>query len=66
MTDLTRFPHLAQIDAPADLRRVPDDELPAVADELREFLIGNGNHVDQAAEASALSASSASSSSVST
>ena len=39
MTDLTRFPHLAQIDAPADLRRVPDDELPAVADELREFLI---------------------------
>ena len=39
MTDLTRFPHLAQIDAPADLRRVPDEELPAVADELREFLI---------------------------
>ena len=39
MTDLTRFPHLAQIDAPADLRRVPDDQLPAVADELREFLI---------------------------
>ena len=39
MTDLTRFPHLAQIDTPADLRRVPDDELPAVADELREFLI---------------------------
>ena len=39
MTDLTRFPHLAQIDTPADLRRVPDDKLPAVADELREFLI---------------------------
>jgi 1-deoxy-D-xylulose-5-phosphate synthase len=39
MTDLTRFPHLARIDAPADLRRISDDELPAVADELRQYLI---------------------------
>ncbi|HEX7815292.1 1-deoxy-D-xylulose-5-phosphate synthase [Dyella sp.] len=39
MTDLARFPHLAHIDAPADLRRVADDELPAVADELRQYLI---------------------------
>jgi 1-deoxy-D-xylulose-5-phosphate synthase len=39
MNDLNHFPHLAQIDTPADLRRVPDDELPAVADELRQYLI---------------------------
>src|SRR5690348_9056272 len=39
MIDLTRYPHLAQIQAPSDLRRVPDDELPAVADELRQYLI---------------------------
>ncbi len=39
MTDPSRYPHLAQIDIPADLRRVSDDELPAVADELRQYLI---------------------------
>jgi len=39
MIDLARYPHLAPIDTPADLRRVPDDELPAVADELRQYLI---------------------------
>ena len=39
MTDLTRYPHLAQIDAPADLRRLADEELPAVAEELRQYLI---------------------------
>ena len=39
MTDSTRFPHLAHIDSPADLRRVPDAELPSVADELRQYLI---------------------------
>ncbi|MEO7068378.1 MAG: 1-deoxy-D-xylulose-5-phosphate synthase [Rhodanobacter sp.] len=39
MTDPVRFPHLAHIDSPADLRRVPDAELPMVADELRQYLI---------------------------
>jgi len=39
MIELAHYPHLAAIDTPADLRRVPDDELPAVADELRQYLI---------------------------
>ncbi|MDE1895065.1 MAG: 1-deoxy-D-xylulose-5-phosphate synthase [Xanthomonadaceae bacterium] len=39
MNKLDRYPHLASIETPADLRRVPDDELPAVADELRRYLI---------------------------
>ncbi|HUW53825.1 MAG TPA: 1-deoxy-D-xylulose-5-phosphate synthase [Rhodanobacter sp.] len=39
MNELDRFPHLAPIETPTDLRRVPDDELPAVADELRQYLI---------------------------
>lgn len=39
MNDLSHYPHLATIDTPADLRRVPDEELPAVADELRRYLI---------------------------
>ncbi len=39
MIDLARYPHLAPIDTPADLRRVTDDDLPAVADELRQYLI---------------------------
>ncbi|OOG54179.1 1-deoxy-D-xylulose-5-phosphate synthase [Rhodanobacter sp. B05] len=39
MNDLSHYPHLAPIETPADLRRVPDDELPAVADELRRYLI---------------------------
>ena len=39
MIDLSRYPHLASIEAPTDLRRLPDDQLPAVADELRSYLI---------------------------
>ena len=39
MNKLDRYPHLASIETPADLRRVPDDELTAVADELRRYLI---------------------------
>ncbi|MFC5743831.1 1-deoxy-D-xylulose-5-phosphate synthase [Dyella tabacisoli] len=39
MNDLSHYPHLAQIDTPADLRRMPDDQLPAVANELRQYLI---------------------------
>jgi len=34
-----KYPLLATIDAPADLRRLPPGDLPAVAGELREFLI---------------------------
>ena len=30
---------LAQIDSPADLRKLAPEDLPRVADELREFLI---------------------------
>lgn len=39
MIDHARYPLLAQIDSPADLRRVPEAELPRVADELRAYLI---------------------------
>jgi 1-deoxy-D-xylulose-5-phosphate synthase len=39
MIELSRYPHLAVIDAPADLRRFADDQLPAIADELRRYLI---------------------------
>jgi len=39
MNDLSRYPYLAQIDSPEDLRRFPEDELPAIADELRRYLI---------------------------
>ena len=39
MIDLSRYPYLASIDTPADLRRLPDSELTAVADELRRYLI---------------------------
>ena len=39
MIDASRYPLLAQIDSPADLKRVPEAELPRVADELRAYLI---------------------------
>lgn len=39
MTDLSRFPRLARIHSPADLRRLPAEELPELAAELRQFLI---------------------------
>ncbi|TAL96441.1 MAG: 1-deoxy-D-xylulose-5-phosphate synthase [Rhodanobacter sp.] len=39
MNDLSHFPHLAPIETPADLRQVPDHELPQVADDLRQYLI---------------------------
>jgi 1-deoxy-D-xylulose-5-phosphate synthase len=37
--DATRYPRLARIDAPADLRRLEEPEVRAVADELRAYLI---------------------------
>jgi 1-deoxy-D-xylulose-5-phosphate synthase len=38
-TALDKYPLLAAIDTPAELRRLPVGKLPAVAHELREFLI---------------------------
>jgi 1-deoxy-D-xylulose-5-phosphate synthase len=39
MTGSDPYPHLLTIDSPADLRQLPEAELPAVADELRRYLI---------------------------
>ena len=39
MTTGTVFPLLEQIDTPLDLRKLPESRLPALACELREFLI---------------------------
>ena len=37
--DAQRYPRLSRIAVPADLRQFPESELPAVADELRAYLI---------------------------
>ncbi len=37
--DTKKFPFLSQIESPRDLRALDKEDLPAVADELREFLI---------------------------
>ena len=39
MTDPAHYPLLAEIDSPADLRALPESALPALARELREFLL---------------------------
>ncbi|MBD9367869.1 1-deoxy-D-xylulose-5-phosphate synthase [Xanthomonas sp. XNM01] len=39
MIDSVRYPRLSRIDSPADLRRFDESELPAIADELRGYLI---------------------------
>ncbi len=39
MIDSTRYPRLARIDSPSDLRQFDETELPEVARELREYLI---------------------------
>jgi 1-deoxy-D-xylulose-5-phosphate synthase len=39
MIDSTRFPRLSRIAYPADLRTFGEDELPAIAEELRAYLI---------------------------
>jgi len=48
MIDSQRYPRLARIDTPADLRRFDEAELPHVARELRDYLIesvaGAGGH----------------------
>src|SRR5450432_2303278 len=48
MIDSQRYPRLAKIDSPADLRKFGEGELPAIAGELRDYLIesvaGAGGH----------------------
>ncbi|WP_064748444.1 1-deoxy-D-xylulose-5-phosphate synthase [Lysobacter antibioticus] len=39
MIDSQRYPRLSRIQVPADLRRFPEEELPAIAQELRAYLI---------------------------
>ena len=39
MIDSQRYPRLSRIAVPADLRQFPETELPAIADELRAYLI---------------------------
>jgi 1-deoxy-D-xylulose-5-phosphate synthase len=39
MIDSARYPRLSKIDSPADLRRFEEAELPAIAEELRAYLI---------------------------
>jgi transketolase N-terminal domain/subunit len=39
MIDPERYPRLSRIDSPADLRGFGEDELPAIAGELRDYLI---------------------------
>jgi 1-deoxy-D-xylulose-5-phosphate synthase len=39
MIDSARYPLLSQIDSPADLKRLDEPQLPALADELRAYLI---------------------------
>ncbi|WP_371181674.1 1-deoxy-D-xylulose-5-phosphate synthase [Xanthomonas sacchari] len=39
MIDPTRYPRLSRIQVPAELRRFDESELPAIAEELRAFLI---------------------------
>ncbi|MFZ5635158.1 MAG: 1-deoxy-D-xylulose-5-phosphate synthase [Pseudomonadota bacterium] len=39
MIDSARYPRLSRIAIPADLRQFPEDELPAICEELRAYLI---------------------------
>src|SRR5690606_30995260 len=39
MIDSHRYPNLARVGVPADLRTLPEEALPALADELRAYLI---------------------------
>jgi 1-deoxy-D-xylulose-5-phosphate synthase len=39
MSTTSAFPLLERIDSPADLRKLPESQLEALADELREFLV---------------------------
>ncbi|HTL14757.1 MAG TPA: 1-deoxy-D-xylulose-5-phosphate synthase N-terminal domain-containing protein, partial [Thermomonas sp.] len=37
--DAQRYPRLSRIAVPADLRQFPESDLPAIAEELRAYLI---------------------------
>src|SRR3546814_1312803 len=39
MIDSSRYPRLSRIETPADLRKFDEAELPAIADELRAYLV---------------------------
>ena len=39
MVDLKQFPILSQINSPTDLRKLPVEELPKLAEELRDFMV---------------------------
>ena len=39
MIDSQRYPHLARVAVPADLRQFPESDLPAITEELRAYLI---------------------------
>ena len=39
MEDMTKYPLLSKINSPADLRQLPETDLPQVCGELREFII---------------------------
>ncbi len=39
MEDMTKYPLLSKINSPADLRQLPETDLPQVCSELREFII---------------------------
>ena len=39
MEKVTEYKYLSQINSPADLKQLPIDALPAVCDELRQYLI---------------------------
>ena len=41
MIDASAYPRLARIATPADLRQFPESDLPAIADELRRYLIAS-------------------------
>lgn len=43
--DAQRYPRLSRIAVPADLRQFPEAELPAIADELRAYLIDTVSQV---------------------
>lgn len=44
MIDKQRYPYLSEIESPSDLRKLGENELPRVADELRDYLIQTLSH----------------------
>ncbi|UCC13701.1 MAG: 1-deoxy-D-xylulose-5-phosphate synthase [Gammaproteobacteria bacterium] len=44
MVNAKRYPQLARINSPADLRKLPEDRLASVSDEIRDYLIQTMSH----------------------